>query len=130
MPGADLGTDRLWDVVVVGAGPAGSSAARVAAENGASVLLVDKATFPRYKSCGGGLIGISLDSVPDSVKATIECDISEVDFSLRSRNRVHLRSKTPALRMVRRDRFDSALVESARSAGAHFADGVSVRSIE
>ena len=46
-----------WDVVVVGAGPAGSTAARVAAERGMRVLLLDAARFPRYKTCGGGLIG-------------------------------------------------------------------------
>ena len=61
----------IWDVLVVGAGPAGSSAARVAAEGGASVLLIDRARFPRYKTCGGGLIGISLDTLPGSVLATV-----------------------------------------------------------
>ncbi|MFX8653215.1 FAD-dependent oxidoreductase, partial [Acinetobacter baumannii] len=48
--------DIVWDVIVVGAGPAGSSAARCAAAGGASTLLVDRATFPRYKTCGGGLL--------------------------------------------------------------------------
>lgn len=43
---------RVWDLVVVGAGPAGSLAAREAARRGASVLLVDKAAFPREKLCG------------------------------------------------------------------------------
>lgn len=46
---------RLWDAVVVGAGPAGSMAARELARRGAGVLLVDKARFPRYKVCGGCL---------------------------------------------------------------------------
>jgi flavin-dependent dehydrogenase len=46
---------RLWDVVVVGAGPAGAMAARELARRGAGVLLVDRAQFPRYKVCGGCL---------------------------------------------------------------------------
>ena len=46
---------RLWDAVVVGAGPAGAMAARELARRGAAVLLVDKAHFPRYKVCGGCL---------------------------------------------------------------------------
>ena len=44
-----------YDTVIVGAGPAGASAARVLAEGGARVLLIDKAKLPRYKPCGGGL---------------------------------------------------------------------------
>jgi geranylgeranyl reductase family protein len=44
-----------YDVIVVGGGPAGSTAARRAAQQGASVLLLDSATFPRSKPCGGGV---------------------------------------------------------------------------
>ena len=47
---------RQWDVVVIGAGPAGSTAARILADRGHAVLLVDKAQFPRDKVCGDGLI--------------------------------------------------------------------------
>ena len=49
-----------WDVVVVGAGPAGSMAALEIARRGPSVLLVDKARFPRYKVCGCCLNGRTL----------------------------------------------------------------------
>lgn len=44
----------VWDVVVVGAGPAGASAAYAAAVAGRHVLLLEKAELPRYKTCGGG----------------------------------------------------------------------------
>jgi flavin-dependent dehydrogenase len=56
--------EASWDVIVVGAGPAGSNAARTAAEAGARVLLLEKAELPRYKTCGGGLIGYSRRSLP------------------------------------------------------------------
>ena len=53
----------LWDLVVVGAGPAGSAAALSAlrARPGASVLLLDRADFPRDKSCGDGIAPHVLD---------------------------------------------------------------------
>lgn len=50
-----------YDVVVVGAGPAGTAAARSAATAGASVLVLERASVPRYKCCGGGLVGLSRD---------------------------------------------------------------------
>jgi menaquinone-9 beta-reductase len=48
-------TDAEADVIVVGAGPAGSTAASYLARAGLSVLLLEKATFPREKVCGDGL---------------------------------------------------------------------------
>src|SRR5205807_1765500 len=44
--------DRCWDVVIIGAGPAGAMAARQLARFGKSVLLIDKMHFPRWKVCG------------------------------------------------------------------------------
>jgi geranylgeranyl reductase family protein len=122
-------TETHWDVVVVGAGPAGSSAARVAAEHGATVLLVDRAHFPRYKTCGGGLIGISLDHIPASVRATVEQRVTSVRFTLRGTSATTHRSKRPFLELVQREDFDQALVDAAKAAGVIFAEGVTVKSI-
>ena len=55
---AELSADvsaHVWEAVVIGAGPAGAVAARELAHQGLSVLLVDKARFPRRKVCGGCL---------------------------------------------------------------------------
>src|SRR5205809_3229 len=51
---------RLWDALVVGAGPAGALAARQLARQGLAVLLVDRAVFPRWKVCGACLNGWAL----------------------------------------------------------------------
>jgi len=50
----------FYDVVVVGGGPAGSSAACTVAKSGLSVLLIDKSEFPRDKCCGDGLTTMAL----------------------------------------------------------------------
>ena len=124
-----MGNRAPWDVLVVGAGPAGSSAARVAAEVGARVLLVDRARFPRYKTCGGGIIGTSLQWMPPAVRATVTRDIRSVCFTLRGRRRIVARANRPFLGMVDRERFDQALVDAAVAAGAEFRDGVGVRAL-
>ncbi|MBR0375758.1 MAG: FAD-dependent monooxygenase, partial [Firmicutes bacterium] len=53
----------MVDVIVVGAGPAGSTAAKTLADRGHRVLLAEKFSMPRYKSCSGQLIKKSLDLV-------------------------------------------------------------------
>lgn len=120
---------RLWDVVVVGAGPAGSSAARSAAEAGASVLLIDRSSFPRYKTCAGGLIGASLANIPASVLETVEDRTTRAVFTRNGARPVTIEKPDPFLGMVDRQRFDAALVDAAVAAGATFRDGVMLREV-
>lgn len=118
-----------WDVIVVGAGPAGSSAARVAAEAGCRVLLLDRARFPRYKTCGGGITGFSLHAMPDAARAAFEAEITDFGLSRRGGDRVMLHGDEPFLGMVQRERFDQLLVDAAVAAGAVFRDGTAVRGV-
>ncbi|MEO6117393.1 MAG: geranylgeranyl reductase family protein [Pseudolysinimonas sp.] len=119
----------MWDVIVVGAGPAGSTAARVAAESGARVLLIDRAKFPRYKTCGGGITGFSLHAMPDAARAAFEAEITDFGLSRAGRDRVMLHADQPFLGMVQRATFDQLLVDAAVAAGAEFRDGVTVRGL-
>jgi geranylgeranyl reductase family protein len=118
-----------WDVVVVGAGPAGSTAARSAAAAGARTLIIDRATFPRYKTCGGGLIGASLSLLPPAATATIEQRVSEVVFTLRGSHPVRVTRDAPFLAMTRRETFDAALLAEAQAAGAVFVGGATLREV-
>ncbi|GAA2754369.1 geranylgeranyl reductase family protein [Amnibacterium kyonggiense] len=117
---------EVWDVVVVGAGPAGSSAARVAAERGRRVLLLDAARFPRYKTCGGGLIGTALELLPSAALTAVERRVATVSFSLRGGPERRVRSTRPFLALARREVLDQALVDAAVAAGATFRDGTRV----
>jgi len=119
----------MWDVIVVGAGPAGSTAARFAAEAGCRVLLLDRAHFPRYKTCGGGITGFSLHAMPDAARAAFEAEITDFGLSRRGGDRVMLHGDGPFLGMVQREHFDQLLVDAAVAAGAVFRDGAAVRGL-
>jgi geranylgeranyl reductase family protein len=105
-----------YDVAVVGAGPAGSSAARAAAEAGARVVVLDRVAFPRYKTCGGGLIGPSLAALPG--EPPTRADITRVSLSLAGGRRRTRTVDEPCLRMVTRAELDSWLLDRAAAAGA------------
>ncbi|MFJ9522812.1 geranylgeranyl reductase family protein [Kitasatospora sp. NPDC101801] len=120
----------VWDVVVVGAGPAGSSAAYGAARQGRRVLLLDKAEHPRYKTCGGGIIGPSRDSLPDDFKLPLQDRVYAVTFALDGRFTRTRRSKRMLFGLVNRDEFDLRLAQSAEQAGAVLVTGVTVAGVE
>src|SRR5712692_3277910 len=55
----------MYDLIVIGGGPAGTSAAITAARNGARVLLLERGRFPRHKVCGEFVSAESLDLLRD-----------------------------------------------------------------
>jgi geranylgeranyl reductase family protein len=105
-----------YDVAVVGAGPAGSSAARAAAAAGARVVVLDRAAFPRYKTCGGGLIGPSLGALPGAPPT--RASITRVSLSLAGGRRRTRTVDDPCLQMVTRAELDAWLLSEAAAAGA------------
>lgn len=122
------GSGRGYDAVVVGAGPAGASAAHVLAEGGARVLLLEKARLPRYKPCGGGitpraraLSPLAAGCLPETVARSLH---------LRGEGR-QVRCDLPeTIDMTMRDRFDAYLVEQAVAAGAELRDSTPLRAME
>jgi menaquinone-9 beta-reductase len=122
------------DVIVVGAGPAGSTTAYYLAQAGLDVLLLEKSRFPREKVCGDGL-------TPRGVKALVGMGISvsEQDGWIRNKGlrvigagkRMELLwpelSSYPDYGLVRpRSDLDQTLARRAQQAGAHLHEGVTV----
>jgi geranylgeranyl reductase family protein len=119
-----------YDAIVVGAGPAGSTAAREAATRGLSVLLLDKAEFPRDKPCGGGVCVATADLLPFDLAPVVERTIYAVQISLRRGHRFTRRSPAPLIYLTQRRRLDAFLVEQAVAAGATLREGTAVRAVE
>ena len=129
--GAAEGEEReVWDVVVVGAGPAGASAAYAAAVAGRRVLLLEKAELPRYKTCGGGIIGPSRDSLPPGFDLPLKDRVEAVTFAHNGRFARTRRARSTLFGLVNRPEFDNRLVAYAQQAGAEVRTGVTVSRVE
>jgi geranylgeranyl reductase family protein len=121
---------RAYDAVIVGAGPAGSTVARLLAEGGARVCLIEKARFPRAKACGGALSPRTLRYLPPGVDSVLRARVHRAVFTFQSRRSFEIVSAGPMGYMVCREEFDAWLRAGAEAAGAHVREGVAVGSIE
>ncbi len=115
----------MHDVAVVGSGPAGSTLARLLAEAGADVVLLERDRLPRYKPCGGGLTQRSVRLLPEEARALVRLWSPAADLVYRH---YHLRMRTaaPVVGLVMRDELDHCLARLAVRAGARLRDGAPV----
>ncbi len=121
---------RSWDVIVVGAGPGGSTAAYDLARAGVDVLLLDRADFPRDKPCGGGVLVSALKLLPYSLDPVTEQTITSFRVRYKRSWEFEHRYHEPLAVMTQRSRLDHYMVEQAVGVGAEFRDGSAVRGVE
>jgi len=100
-----MGCVQRFDAIVVGAGPAGSTAAFRLSSAGARVLLLDRERFPRDKPCGGGLTYRAVRELPVSVESVVEDVVHRFQLGFRYARQFERRTDEPLILMTqRRDR--------------------------
>ena len=112
------------DVIVVGAGPAGATAARLLAAWGISVLLLERCRLPRYKPCGGAITKRTIQFLaPLDISPVIETWVRKL--VVQSPNGESFTADLPEglIATVMRDKFDTYLTDAAILAGAKLKSG-------
>jgi geranylgeranyl reductase family protein len=106
------------DVLIVGAGPAGGAAALTLGGRGLRVAVIEKATPPRYKTCGGGVLWRAVKRLPIDLRGVVEreCRVAELVHH-RPDLRFSCRRDHPIVSMVMRDKFDHLILTTAQARG-------------
>lgn len=125
----------MKDVVVVGAGPAGCAAALALAQGGAAVQLIDRATLPRYKTCGGGVLQRAYRLLPASASQAVERQCYEVQlgFSSTATNaamQFTTKRPEPMVAMTMRAELDYCLTQEAQRAGVEVLQNCTVQALQ
>ncbi|MGH9787981.1 MAG: NAD(P)/FAD-dependent oxidoreductase, partial [Candidatus Acidiferrales bacterium] len=123
-----------YDAIVIGAGPAGATAAKLLADRGRHTLLVDKARFPRHKTCASWINRLAFERFPyfeahrDELVDSPFYGISFFDDDLG--RRADWSERRPSGYLSLRSKFDNALKDIAVRAGAEFREGSGLAALE
>ena len=121
--------DTIWDVIVVGLGPSGASAARILAGSGLKVLGLDRAVFPRPKPCAAGLTARSVKEIGDFPDDLKERTLRQACISNGAFDGIRLSFDSPVMLTTDRSALDMYLFEQARASGARLVQNALVRKI-
>ncbi len=120
----------MYDLIVVGAGPAGASAARTASQLGLKTLLLEKEKVPRNKLCGGGVTPKVLKLLDFNwPNELVECSAQSTRIHV-GESCFSFETDHTLVYMTSRSKFDTFLTEKAVEAGAELRDGTPVNRIE
>lgn len=124
------------DIIIVGGGPSGLSTAlhiqRIDPHLAPRVLILEKARYPRPKLCAGGLVidaEVILERLGLDVSEIPHVDVESIHFDFHARGLEIRMPKRHALRVIRRDEFDTWLAEKAKSRGIEIKESISVKNI-
>ncbi|HVO72486.1 MAG TPA: geranylgeranyl reductase family protein [Ignavibacteriaceae bacterium] len=112
-----------FEVIIAGAGPAGSAAALLLAQKGIKTLVIDKAMLPRYKTCGGGVVGRTSQFLPLDYTTIAEHSCYSADiFDIKNNFHFYVKKTRPVILMTMRKDLDWFLLSLAKQNGAAVLD--------
>lgn len=117
---AEAAATKLWDAIVVGAGPAGCAAAYDLARAGRSVLLLDRCDFPRPKACAGGLTMKTVRALRYSVEPVTREVVRSILLEKNGENATLVKTRGPICVMTVRAEFDEYCFRQTVGVGASF----------
>lgn len=113
----------MLDCIIIGAGPAGSTAAYHLAQQGRSVRLLEKAELPRYKACSGAVAPVVAQWFDFDLGPALDCKARHLRYTWKLGDPVEATLKTAEpVWIVQRAVFDQFLVAQAAQAGADVCD--------
>jgi geranylgeranyl reductase family protein len=120
----------VHEVIVVGAGPAGSVLAYLLARRGLDVVILERASLPRYKSCGGGVTWKAVHYLPFDASPVFDNQVTGGLVTYQGRQMLRVGVNQAIAWLVMRDKFDHFLARQAVLAGARLVEGTSVVKVE
>ncbi len=121
---------RGYDVIVIGGGPAGSSAAYYASKNGLKVLILEKYKVPRFKLCAGCISKRIAPYLPEGWERFVLNRIKGGILGYGGREEFELSADEEVAYITDRVEFDTFLLEKAQGKGADFVDECEVLGFE
>jgi geranylgeranyl reductase family protein len=113
----------VYEVIIIGGGPSGASAGRMAGKLGLNALLLEKEVFPRYKPCGGGVSDHAISYLDFELPPEIiEWEITGVNIIFKDQS-IKARKGHRLSVLVSRDKFDNFLLEKAKETGIEIHTG-------